>query len=336
MDRQDCEDDESLYFENYAPAAARDAQHKRESILRNVGDLKLVLKDGGGSEVQKILSLVEQDLNDQKHFLDLVAGPSDASTISQQVFDTPELLEHILLYLHNPDLLRAYSISRQFNATIEGSPKIQRQLGLQATAQGDITLPLQAVSGFTIFTDRNRYHKSSSSSGLLIGIKASRHIPRLGSRSRSMLICQPPIENIKVFTSCCTSGGHRGGTFDTPLEFLHAKSGSAGLTAGDLVDAVERLAPEHSKCPDAPPYHHDEKGVVNVRFTFAADLDVDDTEPLVQTRRRRLKQKEENRRRQALRSETVAHYISAKRLAREKGQLIPTLEEYQASEGRNT
>ncbi|KAK5675296.1 hypothetical protein LTS10_012061 [Elasticomyces elasticus] len=60
----------------------------------------------------------------------------------QDVLDVPELFESILLELEPKQLFLSQRVCKQFQATIEGTPSIQRRLCL-SLHQGDVSLPVE-------------------------------------------------------------------------------------------------------------------------------------------------------------------------------------------------
>ncbi|KAK3722195.1 hypothetical protein LTR37_002628 [Vermiconidia calcicola] len=262
-----------------------------------------------------------------------------ATVLAHQVFDTPELLEHILSYLDNSDLLLAYRINHQFCSGIQGSPRLQRQLGLQAAHNSTIHFPAALSSYWLFSTDGDKYFSLRTLEGMkiLLTIQPQAPITRLGTRCRSMLLCQPPISRMKVFVSCCAPNKSGFGIFGStqidppPLEILSAMEGSQGITVGDVNDAVTRLSAYHRLCPDALAHDHNEDGSVRFGIELEAELEVDDTEPLWQAKAVHLRKEQDRASKRMALQHKLPGYSDAKRAARDSGLPIPTLAEFEAT-----
>jgi hypothetical protein len=201
---------------------------------------------------------------------------SKGATVQRTVLATTELLEMILSNLPNGDLLKAYSVSRGFYSTIEGSLKLQRKLGLLADPEtSNIYIPAEIVwsyDGWGLDIDVT----DSAPDNVELQVYTAK-LKALGKRCRSMLICQPPIHQISAYASCCLPY-----TSPKPVEVLNTTKGSSGITLGDLYDAMIRLQYEHRLCPDARyPSNYDKDGFVHTQVGFKAQLPTNDNDPLM-------------------------------------------------------
>jgi len=78
-------------------------------------------------ERNRVISGITETTNHVQKQLRYIDERRFTSTCTR-VFNTPELLEHILLYPPTLDLLLAPQISKKFRPVVEGSPKIQQAL----------------------------------------------------------------------------------------------------------------------------------------------------------------------------------------------------------------
>lgn len=169
---------------------------------------------------------------------------------SEQVFSTPELHEAILLRLDMRDLLLAQRVSREWQAAIACSIKIQRKLFFASPTGGALVMmPLLSVLASNL--DRevlvvrdielnpllNRVMRVIGHKLKGVGIELQMEYSALGSRDaswRSMHVTSPPVAEVRLL--------------------LHAKSSvhaellvvnhvarpvkGTGLTIGSLVDSL--------------------------------------------------------------------------------------------------
>lgn len=134
-------------------------------------------------------------------------------------------------------------VSRALYTSIDLSPSIQRRLSLRADPK-DCELRLA-------FNDFSHASKGGFYCGWArhlepnkVFIKAGFHnsqlgLPRIGTRWRRMLICQPLIHRMDILPLCCIRQA------SVKKEAL---SSAEGLTIGDILDATLRVQKEHSTC----------------------------------------------------------------------------------------
>ncbi|KAK5694256.1 hypothetical protein LTR97_009878 [Elasticomyces elasticus] len=165
-----------------------------------------------------------------------------ACNTTSVVFVIPELVEHVLRFVDNEDILRLQGVSRTFNQIIEGSSTLQRRLGLQPDVDGLHALPLKIPSGLSHcrllpgFGCYSRAANSSLSNALGRNLHALQRLcsrpqppaeladfkvytwlevnhgklPTIGSRYQAMLLCQPPISKMTMRLSYIHNSPRRG------------------------------------------------------------------------------------------------------------------------------
>ncbi|KAK3691151.1 hypothetical protein LTR37_018855 [Vermiconidia calcicola] len=321
------------------------AEQQRQTLEAQLSTLPL--NDAAKATVlqmQEVLQAQRESLASLLESIPLSARkPPNAATLVQQVLNIPELLEHILLYVDNSDLLDSYCVSRQFYNAIEASPSLQRRLGLQATPNSSIHFPAEYLGSWMYSTDAEGPRSTrgtAKGSKILVSIYPGSLLVRLGTRCRSMLICQPPVRQVKLFTSCCSKnrsnflaqfapGG--GPTSPAPLANVCAQGDSAGVTVGDINDAMELALAKHRLCPDATIYDHNDDGSVNVRFELEFEIDVIDAEPLWQAKVARIRADKDESIKKKETQRRLEWYMQAKSAARDDGRPIPTLAEFEAT-----
>jgi hypothetical protein len=198
-----------------------------------------------------------------------------AIDLAQQIFDTSELLELILLSLDDTEsLLQANSVSRQFHVTITGSLQLQRRLGLQPDLESELCFVAAglmlwwALASGPHASPNSRQAPLGSSkvtSAFSIHFQLSGTVTA-GTRCRSMLFFQPPLREISRITPhCCESRANSARKFVVKPE-------SIGITVGDVIDIMQKLKTKHRLGPHARAWQLDEDGFVNPTVTFAVKL----------------------------------------------------------------
>lgn len=213
---------------------------------------------------------------------------------AQKVFNTPELLEMILLHLHARDVLAVQQVDTIMCAHIKSSSKIQRYIGLLPDASAyfhtqfapfEISEPsiicepdFKTQRDYLPFTE---WWLSPEKNEIIISVSLSRGLHALdglGKACRSMLICQPPIMEMDIFIDCChpmfpLSQG-------PPKEWLPDPIRRAsGITIGDIVEIALTLRDKHKFCPWAPYWTHNDDGTVPVLLTFRGALRLKEGDP---------------------------------------------------------
>ena len=231
---------------------------------------------------------------------------------AQRVFGVPELLEHILLYLHPHDIFRAQATNKTLFDTIAGSMNLQRHLNLIPYKESYYRTPFNCHSP-PWSLGVNLCKLLSAPPGQTLGgptdfyldVKFFSDRPKIGSRCRSILICQPPVYEITGWASCCARLHHERPSGIPALSRLHVVS-KTGITVGDLLDAQEALIREHSTCTYARAEDHDVNGRVQVRASFNCDIRLAPDDPRLRSRSDKLMEARAHHQR-------FAPYIAAKR-----------------------
>ena len=134
-----------------------------------------------------------------------------------------------------------------------------------------------------------------------------------------MLICQPPLKEMRVIANCCTRNVARTAAWEpVPL------TSETGITVGQVLDAAAALSAEHRLCPWAWHTCHDKNGSVDVRPNFKGQVRVREGDMMLQSVK---EYKAEEEARQA----KIMRYASAKVSADHAGLPIPTLAEWEAT-----
>lgn len=274
----------------------------------------------------------------------LLSIPTPAVT---KVFTTTELLESILAHLSNLDLLKAYRVNRAFFNTIEGSLKLQRNIGLRASMEGMISIPLDGILRKWSFgigkrpyvQDLEQAQGTTGAFSRWINITIYNPLKFIGERFGAILLCQPPIMKMTVSVNCRRQSNRC--LLPTPCATITTKEGSAGITLQDVQEIVQPLWDRHLLCPFGSAVEHNADGYVKSVFNLSGPVVVSEKEASqmlldeMQHAQARTKQKR-----------TDAAYICAKRIGKsyssapwklsradkdvafDKGQPIPTMAEY--------
>lgn len=217
---------------------------------------------------------------------------------ARKVFDLPELLELILLQLSVHDIFRVQAVSRQFRDAIDASGKIQRQCGFQADDESKLRIPLtgndeRPFHGLgTFYVSLSTPCGPDASDPETMVVTAHTHLaikmPRAGSKTRSILICQPPIKHMEVFMDCCTVRAQQvvaPNVWTTDRVPTTSLDSDTGITVGDIMDTATRLHAEHRLCPDATVHYHDDNGFVVANIRLEAKVKIDASHPMAMIRR---------------------------------------------------
>ncbi|KAK5722911.1 hypothetical protein LTR17_014124 [Elasticomyces elasticus] len=147
------------------------------------------------------------------------------------LFAIPELVEHVLGFVDNEDILRLQGVSRTFNKIIEGSSTLQRTLGVRPDVNSHLVLPLRipyslshcrGVPGFGCYSRAadnsllvalghhnlsalqqlcGRHQPSAELADFKVHTRleiSDGKLPTIGSRYQAMLLCQPPISKMTM------------------------------------------------------------------------------------------------------------------------------------------
>lgn len=319
-----------------------DAQQERANALAQLHELKRHLQAAGALSdraVDLLQSSNEALARQQSSLNGLLAiiplrdrRPAGAQALVEKVFSTAELLENILWFLGLHDALVAQQVNHAFFHAIEDSPRIQRSLGFLADEDSHlrVPLPLTTPSIYFFIDDLTEDFRLTSDNSVTLNgdiFNGVKRLPRLGSRSKRLLVSQPPVKKLSIYADCCFD---RFATLPprdrSPTFMIESKD---GVTVGDVIDTANRIAEEHRTCPSAPIHMHDDKGFVNCSLYLSAKITLKDGDP-------RLKKKLQRREEEAARTDRhrglsarIPPYIAAKQTARMAGQPIPTLEDFE-------
>ncbi|TKA83528.1 hypothetical protein B0A55_00516 [Friedmanniomyces simplex] len=304
-----------------------------------------------------LLEAIEKQVDKVGEGLALTLGPCYAlhnpTPASQrkanELFGLPELTEIIASYLDPHEILVLMQVNRVIYAAIDGSPALQRYMGLRPdpgvyfhTHLGDASFspfpPIRcdAEGEYERYADaEDGMAQGQYCVNLTLGYygKAG-HLPEADSRCRAMLICQPPVYDTGVETGCCGQMECYEATRGWSPTNLHSET---GITVGQILDKAAELLEKHQRCPYAEPRSHDADGevIVSPVFTGVAH-DVPSDDPVMEgfwALKRRGKQM---RRRDASCNKKFGVYTDAKLRAHEAGQPIPTFEEFGGGSRRSS
>ncbi|KAK4540807.1 hypothetical protein LTR36_008884 [Oleoguttula mirabilis] len=275
--------------------------------------------------------------------------PNTKSAVkAQQVFNIPELVEEIFTHTSPRDIRSATQTQRATSSVLDGSPKLQQKFGLRPSESGILCFPFfenwSNLLSCTVLNTDGSYNPPKTKSDC-IDIVLSFHsglLPRVGSRCREILVCQPAISEMQVSVDCCKKARIRWGgpeaaspLYGEPITPLKVKAG--GITVGHVLDVAAKLVTEHRLCPNAASWQLGHDGVVNVNPSFSATVRSQrNAFPIVKgpwgsNPWLRSCQAEPEGETQL---EQMGVYTAAKRKAFNAGWRIPTLAEYEANHDR--
>ena len=284
--------------------------------------------------------------------------PPNADILSARIFAIPEVLERILLFLTILDLLRIQQVSHHFFAITQSSPKLRIRMALSPAPEQshlsfthsyclfptfDYFFAIDAVSHARI------YDEELAADEVVIKVEpfSSRKMPKIGKRCREMFICQPPIKLLNVYTRCCRSV-YASQNPHGPAEVLRVES---GIRLGDLIDAYEQIYASHRLCPDASVVWHDEAGHAEVGPTFRVKFRAQEGDPALLARKEHDRKDDIEKAQRNTHRTRITPYVAAKQIgeyftianvtvplivatARDNGQPIPTLEQFESELAR--
>lgn len=275
-------------------------------------------------QIQRVLGNIQEDASSVAKYLspfipsesynELGKPGSDAA---QNVFNTTELLENILNHFDVFELMNFYRVNRRTRDVIEGSPDLLKKMGLRAKpANSFLELPFKdsvrrkctttclwegsrcrcddyyGPRKIRFSCNRENYccRMKPPRTRMPVSLRATfypsaeQHLPRIGSRWRSMYICQPPIQKIQAHVTCCQNSQQ--------MPVVHDMSSSQstditamdgiGITIGDLYNFAEATYDKHRYCPMAPGYRINPKnGAVRIDSTFKAMISMEPNDPML-------------------------------------------------------
>ncbi|KAK4957176.1 hypothetical protein LTR10_005134 [Elasticomyces elasticus] len=201
------------------------------------------------------------------------------TSAAQKVFDLPELLELVLEYVEEVDILRFHQVNRSARASIDGSPRLQSRLSLRIDSTdkprrypfGNVNSISPMTSGFICNpnTPGRRFHVDAPGpfpeDRVLVQARfdlPASGVGKIDTRCRSMHVAQPPIKDMQLRLRCCDKA-----LLDEHKSDIHS---DAGVTIGDLWDAAVKAQEDHRLCPHAARALHDTDGFVMPKPSFVA------------------------------------------------------------------
>lgn len=229
------------------------------------------------AKAEKAASEVTQALRQCKAEAELVSKPSSKSAVGAvRVFGIAELVEEIFSHLPAQDILSATQTQRALSRVVSGSTKLKQRLGLEPNKSGFWYSPFAGWCTDLVqckVEDPNKsWCRSEDCDKVTIDLDILTHtLPRIGSRWRKMLICSPPIFEMRVELCCCSQS-----RASQPL-----KVADGGITMGHIHDHAAKLIAEHRLCPFAGYHALDDKGMVEVCPSFHAKVQLQPNDPIM-------------------------------------------------------
>lgn len=223
--------------------------------------------------------------------------PTDYSARkAEEVFGIPELFEKILLELNSWNLLKDVQLMcRAADAMLRTSTILQRHMMLKPVPDAFFTPPElwvhSPLSSVCVCHDWEYSHMrsyapppSKDASFVSITVRSGIDTQRFGSRVRSMLICQPPLSEVRASMACCNGDPDDRFTDDSrdPSFESVTLSRNSGLTIGDIVDLAAELQAKHLHCPYASEYLHRGDGTVMAEAHFRGPIVLRPDDPLIE------------------------------------------------------
>lgn len=230
-------------------------------------------------------------LRRQYGLLPVTARPPPTDPIyAVQVFQTPELIEQVLLYLGPQSVCQAAQACRAMADALSISSKLKRKLSIIADTDcfthsvfdnydpSDLHCRLQHQ--MSIYA--SALPATPGTYGEMLFRFTPRNLPRLGVRPRSVFICQPPITEIHAYIDSCDCAVYDNYGKRNPCSTIQD---SDGITYGHLVDEARKLRKDHFR---RPVYAGQGRSLDDESFpslTFAARVPLQADHPLLCTPR---------------------------------------------------
>ncbi|KAM0715048.1 hypothetical protein Q7P37_009513 [Cladosporium fusiforme] len=225
----------------------------------------------------------------------------DERRSAHTIFGIPKLLENIFSHLSLCDLRKIMRVNRCFKWTVDESTLLQqamflrpdnnsffRSIGEEETCCKPCQLPTlqfrHSVKPLPLFTIGPPSKRIPREMEMEISFRGSDDFAaRLTTKTRSMLVCQPPVSVIEVSTYCCNdpfNKRHPQNYDRAYLRMANTMTLFAPLTIGSLVDLTCKLREQHRSCPYAPQKHPGLGYYPDCAVTVYASVTVRDDEPL--------------------------------------------------------
>lgn len=217
-----------------------------------------------------------------------------------EVLKVTELTERILLNLDVKDLLHCQQVNQNMFGVIDGSSALQQKM---------LLLPAPSSLFTTFDTNETLSYNSQQSHGPMqepyklsklrldslsedaATKRATWHLgffsnaffseETLGERVRSMLICQPPVYEMKVRMFCCTSARRTANGANIPIVPPTILKSQTGITVGQICEVTKTIRAEHRMCPFALAHMCDDEGYITVWPLVEATIQLEPDDPVV-------------------------------------------------------
>ncbi|KAK4889027.1 hypothetical protein LTR27_012142 [Elasticomyces elasticus] len=220
-----------------------------------------------------------------------VYSKDHASTTCSVVLLMPELVENILAFVETEDILRVRSVNKRLSEIIDGSCTTQRGLGLRPDVDGYLHLPLAVhpkvehqrnFAGFSCRTEiLSNLWSIMEHNNITHDIRTARvlptaqlpvakicarvecgeggWLPKIGSKYRDMLVCQPPITSMTMKISYFPNTDKWTEEKDWEIlpipdwgdednrEWPVVTTAGVGLTLGEMWDAADKFVGEQTE-----------------------------------------------------------------------------------------
>ncbi|KAK3722242.1 hypothetical protein LTR37_002675 [Vermiconidia calcicola] len=220
----------------------------------------------------------------------LKTAPSDRSArAAAKVFDIPELAEMVFSMLSVKDPISATWAIDSWCDSIQLSRKLQVKLGHQGDANSfwtsvfsdecaGVDRPNQFLS---CYVNKKGHYSSLGPNEVEVSATFTdqyhrEYRGRPDRHRRSILICQPPVQQMQVTASCCSREHTKERAVSRGLPPPPAPTvirSTTGLTLGDILDAEDKMMRDHASCPYASAYLLDyQNGLVRLDVNFQGVL----------------------------------------------------------------
>ncbi|KAK0974766.1 hypothetical protein LTS01_014093 [Friedmanniomyces endolithicus] len=249
------------------------------------------------------MEMIQKFLTHTLGFDPLKTLPSESSgRVAAQFFATREMAEMIFLKLSPARLLHIMSTCKSFDNVIKGPKgKIGAMLGRRAESASYWTTPfmrhkshdehwkdsrardsLPDLYEYLVchFVDNQQSMENPTQTSMVTMYaqfldhsvtRMQRPLPKIGERSKAMLICQPPITEMSVILACRRRqrGAKTGAKITNP----------DGLTVGDLLHATEEHALQHEQSSHAEGCRDNRTDLVRSTVSFRGDMLLREDDP---------------------------------------------------------
>lgn len=195
----------------------------------------------------------------------------ESSTIAQEVFAIPEILEMILLQTPVKGVINFSQTCTEARDIIDASPGLQTHLCLRPAPPDSIRRhPFTSYEVSNLECGMASYRYGCVDQFRIARVEVQMdpdgvYWPYIGDRLLDMFICQPPIYRLLVFESCPLDDAEMFG-FDPGFQMVS----KTGVTIGDVFSVAEKLLMFHDSCRKPESYHfygsEPYRATVSIRF----------------------------------------------------------------------